>query len=265
MKLFKRFGLNVSSNLTVSVTNGLNLFTVPRLTCGCGGDIASPQVNANHSWSFTTGLSRDIHNEVDKILSLLSSIQCCTRWALSPQQCNLISTNRQFKLNPSTYQSHTYRLAFFLINKGANIQADRGGSKLVDLLNSFSVTNNSTDSLTNMVSFQSSHFTHWLINQMVKLGSIPAIFTFSYFQYLIASIGKPFHRAVNIATKVREYYQLAFNRDGLSHDSIITHPVQLILTAFITARAVSLSALKCLSFPHPARFYDSNTTTRIAD
>ncbi|MHC5716243.1 MAG: hypothetical protein ACYTX0_30020, partial [Nostoc sp.] len=39
-------------------------------------------------------------------------------------------------------------------------------------------------------------------------------------------------------------------------NTIITHPVQLMLTATKVARAVSLSALKCLSFPHPARFYE---------
>ncbi|MHC5714693.1 MAG: hypothetical protein ACYTX0_21750, partial [Nostoc sp.] len=59
--------------------------------------------------------------------------------------------------------------------------------------------------------------------------------------------------------QVREYYKLAFNRDGLSHKTIITHPVQLMLTATKVARAVYLSALKCLSFPHPARFYETKS------
>ncbi len=131
MRLFNKFGLNVSSNLAITVTNVLNLFTIPRFTRGSGGNVASSQVNPNYFRSLASGLSWDINNEVDKVVTALGFIQCGAGWFLSPQQCNLIT--------------------------------------------------------------------------------------------------------------------------------IMTHPVQLILTAVKTARAASLSALKGLSFPHSARFYEYST------
>jgi hypothetical protein len=66
-----------------------------------------------------------------------------------------------------------------------------------------------------MVSFQSCRFTNGLINLVVKLSCIPAVLTFSYFQYLIARISKSPQSFIDLWSKLYKDYKLAFNRFNL--------------------------------------------------
>jgi hypothetical protein len=82
----------------------------------------------------------------------------------------------------------------------------------MDLFDCFGVTNHPSECLTDMVSFQSGSCSNWVISQVVQLSNIPAFIKLGYIQNLIASICKPFQRAVNFSPQLLGYYQLAFYR-----------------------------------------------------
>jgi hypothetical protein len=75
-----------------------------------------------------------------------------------------------------------------------------------------------------MIGFQSRSFPYWLIDLVVKLGSIPAVFAFSYLQYLVASISKSPQSLIDLWSILYRDYKFAFYRQGLSHALIIAHP-----------------------------------------
>lgn len=93
----RAFGLNIGSDSTKSVSDRLDLFATPRLTCRSGSDIPASQIHTNYLGCFTRWWGVYLNDKVDVVIALLRLIQCCTREVLSPQQCNLIPTNGQLK------------------------------------------------------------------------------------------------------------------------------------------------------------------------
>jgi hypothetical protein len=218
------FALNVSSNSAKSVSDKLNLFTTPGFACGRGGDIPATKINAYYLGRLTCWWSVYLNHKVDVVVALLGFTQGCAGKVLPSKQCNLIAPNSQLKINSSTLQRYPYRLGFLHILKCADIQTDRSRSELMDLFDRLGVTNYTTNSLANMVGFQPGSFPYRLIDLVVKLGCIPAVFAFSYLQYLVASIRKSPQSLIDLGSKLYRDYKLAFNRQGLIHEVIIPHP-----------------------------------------
>lgn len=234
------FGLNVCSDSTKFVSNRLDVFTTPGFTCRGGSNIFATKIDSNHFGCFTRWWGVYLNHKVDVIIALLRLIQCCTGEVLPSEQRNLISTDGQLKINPSTLQGHAHSLLGFHIFKSADIQANGSGSELVDLLDCFGITNYSPDSLTNMIGFQSCNFTNGLINFVVKFGRISTIVAFSYCEYLVASISKSPQSLIDLWSKLYRDYKLAFNRQRLSHTYILTHPARQMETSGV---------LNSISFP----------------
>ncbi len=218
------FGLNVSSEFTESVTNRLNLTSIPGLPRGSSGDVAPPKIDTNHFRCLACWWGINLNHQVDVVVTLTTFLERCTRQSLTPKQCDLISTNRQIKINSSTFESYSYSLLSFYIAEGANIQADRSGSEFVDFMSRFGVTNDAPNSLTNVIGFQPCHFSHWLINLVVKLGCIPAVILFGNFQYLVTSISESLQSLIDFWSILYRDYKLALHRQGLSHNNIVAHP-----------------------------------------
>lgn len=227
----RAFALNVASNSTKSVSNRLDGFTAPGLTCRRGGNISPAQVHSNHLGRFTRWWSVQLNHKVDVIIPFSGLTQRCTGQGLTSKQGNLVAADGQLKVNPSTFECYSYNLFSFHVTESTNIQADRCGSKFVDLFDSLGVTNYPSNSLANVISFQPSCFSYWFINLVVKLGCVPTVVSFSYFQYLITSISKSPQSLIDLGSKLYRDYQLALNRQGLSHSNIITHPVTLMETS----------------------------------
>jgi len=240
------FALNVRSDSAKSVPGRLNLFATPGLTCRSGGDVTASEIDSNYFGRFARWWGINLNYKVDVVITLVRLLQRCTSKVLSSQQCNLVATNRQVKVNSSTLQCHTHSLRGLHIFESANVQANRGGSELVDLLNGFGVVNYPADSLTNVIGFKTRSFSHWLINLVVKLGGIPTVVTFGYCKYLVASISKSPQSLIDLWSILYRDYKLALHRQGLSHGAIVTHPVSRRLKS----QPAFLSALKWRSFPH---------------
>ncbi len=252
----RAFGLNVSSDSTKSVSNRLNLFTIPRLTCGRGGDIPSSKIDSDYLGCFTRWWSVYLNHKVDVVIALVGFIQRCTGEVLSSKQCNLIPTNGQLKVNSSTLQGHTYSLGFFHISKCADVQANRSGSELVDLFDCLGVVDHPSNGLANVIGFQSRCFSNLLIDLVMKLSCIPAIISFSHCQYLMASIGKSPQSLINLWSILYRDYKLALYRQALSHKYILAHPTLRRLkpqSAFLSgllAKRGGVFAAQTRSFPH---------------
>ena len=217
------FGLNVSPDLAKSVTNRLNLTPIPGFSPRSSGNVAASEIDPNHLGCFACRWRVNLNHKVDVVVALARLLECCTGHSLTSKQGNLIPTDGQLKINPSTFEGHSYNLFSFHVPECPNIQTDGGRPELVDLFNCFGVTNNATDSLTNMISFQSRCGSYWLINLVVKRGCVPAVFTLGYFQYLIASVSKSPQSFIDLWSKLYRHYNLALYRQGLSHVAIIIH------------------------------------------
>lgn len=255
------FALNVRSNPAKSVSNGLNLLTIPGLTRRSGSNISSSQIHTNYFRCLARWRSVNLNNKVDVIIALFGLAQCCTGEVLPSKQCNLIPTNRKPKVNSSTLEGHSYNLLGLHIFKGADIQTDRSGSEFVDLFNSFGVTNHPSNGLADVICFQSCSFPDWLINLVVKLSRIPAIVTFSHCQYLIASISKSPQSFIELWLILRRNYKLALHRQGLSHRYIVTHPAcRRLKSHFRFLRGLKPHGFHVLGV-HNERWY-SNPTPR---
>ncbi len=218
------FALNVRPCLAKSIPDRLDLFTTPRLTRGSGSNVSTSKIDSNHFGCFARWWGIYLNHKVDVVIPFLGFTQRCTCEVLPSKQCHLIATNGQLKVNSSTLECHTYNLGFFDISKCADIQANRGGSKLVDLLDSFGVIDHPPNGLANVVGFKSRSFFHGFINLVVKLRCIPAIIAFSHCKYLIASISKSPQSLIDPWSRLYRDYKLAFNRQRLSHNDIIAHP-----------------------------------------
>ena len=124
----------------------------------------------------------------------------------------------------------------------------------MDLFAGATVTNYSSNSLADVVSFKSSCGADTFLDQVVKFGCVIALLLFSYYQYLIASIRKPFQRGVYFLTHFGGDYQLAFNRYRLSHKPIMTYLVDAKHNGILKYPvSFFLPALKRLGFQTPAR------------
>ena len=145
---------------------------------------------------------------------------------MTPKQCNLITTNGQLEVYPSTLQRHPNNLFSFHIAKCANIQTNRRWSELVDLLNGLALPITLRIAWQTWLAFNPCRFSHWLIDFVVKLGCVPAIVSFSYCQYLIASISKSPQSLINFWLILCRDYKLALYRQGLSHNRFGTHPAR---------------------------------------
>lgn len=224
-RIKRAFALNVCPCSTKSVPNGLDLLTTPGLTRRSGGNISTTQIDSNYLGCLTRWWSVYLNNKVDVIVTFLGFTQCCTGEALPSKQCNLIATNGQLKVNSSTLKSHSYCLSFLHVSKCADIQTDRSGSEFVDLFDSFGVVNHPSNGLANVISLKPRSFPYRFVNLVVKLGGIPAIVPFSHCQYLVASISKSPQSLIELWSKLYRDYKLALYRQGLSHKTIIAHPV----------------------------------------
>lgn len=218
------FGLNVSSDPTKSVSDRLDLLTTPAFTRRSSSYIAPAKINANYLGRLTRWWCVNLNYKIDVIVTLPRFTQRCTGKVLTSEQCNLVAADGQLKVNTPTFKGHAYNLFRFHISKCADIQTDRSGSELVDLLNRLGITNHSPNSLTNVIGFQSRCFSNWLINLVVKLSRIPAVVTFGYCQYLVASISKSLQSFIDFWLILYRDYKFALYRQGLSHTSLITHP-----------------------------------------
>ena len=218
------FGLNTRSYPAVSITGSLQLLTVPRLACTSSSDVPSPQIDANHLRSFTRWWCINLNYKIDVIVTFAAFIQRCTGQSLTPEQGNLIATNRQPKVNSSRLKRNSYPLFCFYIEERANVQINRCWSEFVNLFDCFGITKYATDGLTDVIRFQPCSFSNWFVDQMVKLRSIPAFFAECDLIYLVAGISKSLQCCVNFGAQLYRDYQLTLYRQGLSHTQIITHP-----------------------------------------
>lgn len=69
------FGLNVSSDLAVSVTNGLNLFATPTLFSAGRGNVTPSQIDSDHFWSKLMDFNFDLQDTIDNQQRLVVSLQ----------------------------------------------------------------------------------------------------------------------------------------------------------------------------------------------
>ena len=206
------FGLNIAPDLAISVTSGLNLFSTPRFTRGRCGDVSSTQVHPNYFGSFPSRVGGQVNTDIDVVVAVFSFVEGSRCWGLPFEQCQLVVTNTQLELNPTTHQGNANRLQLLNVLKSPHIQINGCRSKLVDLLNSFGITDYTPNCLADMVGFQPSSFPYWLIDLMVKLGCVPAVFAFCNGQYLIASVSKSLQSAVYFRAQLYRDLELAFNR-----------------------------------------------------
>ncbi|GAX41459.1 hypothetical protein NIES4075_24320 [Tolypothrix sp. NIES-4075] len=254
MKLF-RFALNVSSDLTVSVTSVLNLLSTPRFTCRSGSDVTPTQVNPNYFRRFARWVTRQVNTDIDVVVTAFRLVKCSSSRRLPFEQCQLVITNTQLELNPTTHQSNADSLQVFNVLKSPHVQTQGCWTELVNLLNRCSITNHAPDCLADMVGFQPRSLTHWFINFVVKLNRVPAVLALCNLVYLITCISKPLQSAVYFGTQLYRDLKFAFYRyilhlsELLTHHSIaqndgtLKHPVSFFLPG-----------LKPLGFQAPARF-----------
>ena len=232
------FGLNVCSDRpplfwrlppesfaagAVAVTSGLNLLPTPRVTIGSSRYIASPQVNTNHFRRFACGIGRQTGTDIDVVVTMFCFVESSSCWKLPFEQSQLIVTNTQLELNPTTHQGNANSLQFLNILKSPNIQIDRCRSKLVNLLNCFGIINNPTNCPAHMVCFQTRSFSNNFISLVVKLSCIPAILRYRNFVYLIASVSKSLQSAIYFRTQLYRDLELTFYRYCLHSTGLLTH------------------------------------------
>lgn len=248
------FSLNVASNPAVSVTSCLQLFSVLSFARTCSRNVSPAQVNSNYFRSFTRWRRVYLHYKVDVVVALTSLIQRCRGQVLPSKQSNLIPANGHLKVDSPRNKGNSYGLFVLHILKCADVQGYRSRSKNMDLFTRFGVANYSSNSLTDMVSFKPCTCPNCFIDFVVQLSCVVALLFFSYYQYLIASIRKPFQSAVNFLTHLRGDYQLALYRYRLSHRRIITHLATKHEGILKYPVSFFLPRLKPLGFQTPARF-----------
>ena len=219
------FGLNISPDRRVSVTNSLNLLSTPRLACGSGSNISSAQINPNYFWGLPSWLGGQVNTNIDVVVTLFSLVERSSSWRLPLEQSQLVVTDAQLQLNPTTHQSNANSLQLLNVLKSPHVQINRCRSKLVDLLNCLGVANYAPDCLANMVGFQSRSFSHYFIGLVVKLGCIPAVLAFGNIQYLVTSISKREQSAVYLRGQLYRDLKLAFNRYCLHLDGSLSHRI----------------------------------------
>lgn len=129
-----------------------------------------------------------------------------------------------FEFASTADQGNPHNLLMLVVGKRANVQTQRSGSKLLHTLSGFASTQDSAACLTNVVGFQPRHCLHWVISQVMQLRGVMAPLGLHHLQYLIASIGKSLQGFVNFWTQFLRDYQLALNRQSLTHSPIIVHP-----------------------------------------
>jgi len=220
----RAFGLNLGAYTAEPVADGLDVFSTPRASVTSGGYIPPAQVNSDYLGSLASWGSVQLNRNVDVVLPLLGLGQSSACWLLAPQKRYLIAADLELEPNPSTHQGHANNLFGLSVLESTHIQSQAGGAKLVDLLHRFGVANHTAECLTDVVGFQPRCRSHWPINQVVQLGDVPALFTLSGVEDLVASVSKSLQGAVNLLTQLLWDYQLATYRDGLAHELIVVHP-----------------------------------------
>jgi hypothetical protein len=218
------FALNIRSDLTVSVTSGLNLLSTPTFfRAGCGA-LSASQVYTDYLGCFARWVSGDIDADIDIVVSFPGFVECGSRWSLTPQQRNLIIANEELKLFSTCNQRDSNGLGLLRVGEGANVEIQGRRTKLVDLLHGFGIANDAPDCLADMVCFQSSRLSNWLVDQVMQLACVPLLSIFCNVKNLIASVSKPLKGNVNILTQLFRDLKLAFDRYGLHLRLIKTHP-----------------------------------------
>jgi len=220
----RAFGLNLGAYTAEPVTDGLDVFSTPRTPVTSGGYIPPAQVNSDYLWSFASWGSVQLNRNVDVVLPLPGLAQSSTCWFLPSQKCYLIAADLELEPNPSTHQCYTNSLFGLSVLESAHIQSQAGGAKLVDLFHRFGVANHTAECLTDVISLQPRCRSYRSINQVMQLGDVPALFTFSGVENLVAGVSKSLQGAVNLLTQLLWDYQLATYRDGLAHGLIVAHP-----------------------------------------
>ena len=218
------FGLNLGAYTAEPVADGLDVRSTPRASVASGGDIPPAQVNSDYLGSFASRGSIQLNSNVDVVVPLLGLGQGCACRLLASQERYLVAANLELEPNPSAHQGHAHGLVGLSVLKSTSIQSQTSGAELVDLLHRLGIANHTAERLTDVVGFQPRCRSHWPINQVVQLGSVPALFTLSGVEDLVASVSKSLQGAVNLLTQLLWDYQLATYRDGLAHELIVVHP-----------------------------------------
>jgi hypothetical protein len=218
--------LNPTSDLAISVSNGLNLFAAPGLSSTGGGDVSPTQINSNHLWSLASRRTINLNYKVDVVLPFLGFVQGSTGQLLSPEQRNLIPADGQLEVASTRFQGDTNRLSVLQVSECPNVKANRSWPKPMYLLHCLGITNHTPNRLADVIRLQSSRLSHRTIDLVVKLGRVPAVFLLGHFQNLITSISKPLKSQVNFWPQLYRDYQLTLRRQGLSHTSIVTPPTR---------------------------------------
>ncbi len=215
---------NLSPDSTKPIPDGLNLTSIPGFSSGSCSNVSASPIDPNYFRSLARWWSINLDHKVNVIVTLTRLLQCCTAQGLTSKQCNLIPTDGQLEIKPGRLQGNSNNLLGLNIFERPSIKADRSRSEFVDFRHDFSIANNPSNSLTDVICFKPCSFPDKFINLVVKLGGIPAVFTLRYFQYLIASVSKSPQSFIDFWSKLYRDYKLALNRQGLSHEYMITHP-----------------------------------------
>jgi hypothetical protein len=88
---------------------------------------------------FPVGSVGRFNTDIDVVVAVFSFVEGSRCWGLPFEQCQLVVTNTQLELNPTTHQGNANRLQLLNVLKSPHIQINGCRSKLVDLLNSFAL------------------------------------------------------------------------------------------------------------------------------
>ena len=251
---FSAFALNRCSDLSEVVTNLLNLPPIPGLPGAGVSNIAPPQVHSNHLRGFTRGFGGQLNLNLNVVVPIAVLDQHRRSRRLPFQQRQLVIANGQRKPNPTGHQGDANVLILLPIGERSHVQADRSGSKLVDLLLPGQCSYYPSNCLADVIGFQSRTGLNDVVGQMVKLSRVLHLLSFGYFQYLIASISESLQSLVNFLTQLYRDLKLTRYGDSLCHDPIIVHLSLRGETAVKTARWFFLPHLKDGGFQTYRRF-----------
>ena len=218
------FALNRRSYTGKFGSGFTKLFPMPRFSRRSRSNISQTDINPKHLGSLVSRLCWHFYHDVNVVIPLSGFRKSSTLWSLISQKCHLIATNFQVKINSLAFKSYAYLLLVLNVFKSSSIQANASRTKLVNLFSSFFLIDYSSDCLTDVISFQASRFSSWLVNLVMQLGCIPTVIALCYCQYLITSISKTNKCLINFLSKVYRYYQLTSYSQGLSHALIILQP-----------------------------------------
>ena len=216
------FGLNRGADADKFISSCSKFVSVPGFSCRSSCNLSQPQIDTQHFRSFLFSLGGNLNYYID-IIAIPTFRKRGTCGELTSKQCDLIATSFELKIDPSRLQCNPNFLQGLNIFERPRVKRDTCWSKLVNLFGGFSLVNNPSDGLTNVVSFQPRRLSDWFVGQVMQLGCVPTVLFFCLEQYLVTSIGKSHQSFINRLAQVWLDYQLAFYRYCLSHTPIISH------------------------------------------